>query len=172
MAKIIQYKWTLILNLEAINPISQMYKTSKMNIYKYIHLLISFEKCHFLHHSESTKCTWKFFKIFAAWLCLQTGRTLQSAMKKISWILNSLKDNFGEKSLSLSTKRKLSIVLIFPFPYLSFSGVFLTLKCETLVSMSCLTSSLGPCDPMHQEPGPTGVDQGQSLAQKPRSAWP
>ena len=138
MAKIIQYKWTLILNLGALNPIWQMCKTSKMNFTNtYINFVNFLLKMSFLHYSESTKCTWKLFKIFAAWLCLKTGQTQPPAMKKISWISNSLKDNknyFGKKSLPLSTKRKLSIVLIFPFPSdVSFSGVFLTLKCETLV---------------------------------------
>ena len=53
-----------------------------------------------------------------------------SATEKIS---NSSKDDFVKKSLPLSNKRKLSILLNLPFPSLSFSCVFSTLKCETLV---------------------------------------
>lgn len=44
-----------------------------------------------------------------------------------------LKDNFIKKSLPLSTWRKLSILLKFPFPSVCFSGVCFTLKYETLV---------------------------------------
>ena len=87
---------------------------------------------------------------------------------KISWILSSSKDNFAKKNLPLSTKRKIpvSVLLNFSFPSVSFSGVFLTLKGETLVlqttaielSHFCLTFedfclglkfSLGPRDLKH-----------------------
>ena len=73
----------------------------------------------------------------------KTGQALRSAVMKISWISNFSKDDSVKKSLPLSIKRKLSILLNLPFPPVSFSGVFLTLKCETLVlythRMSCLT---------------------------------
>ena len=83
---------------------------------------------------------------------------LRSAVMKSSCILNSSKDNFIKESLHLSTCRKLSILL-------NFRGVFLTLKCETLVFFYtiaielshfcltfeefclCLTFSLGRHDP-------------------------
>ena len=42
---------------------------------------------------------------------------------KISW----------QKAFLLSTKRKLSILLNFLFPFMSFIGVFSMLKCKTLV---------------------------------------
>ena len=58
-------------------------------------------------------CTWKFFINFAAWLRFKTGQVLGSAAMKIS---NSSKDNFVKKSLPLSTKRKLSILLRWSFP--------------------------------------------------------
>ena len=61
----------------------------------------------------------------------KTGQALRSAMMKISWISNFSKDDFVKKGLPLSIKRKLSILLNFPFPPVSFSGVFFTLKCET-----------------------------------------
>ena len=41
-------------------------------------------------------------------------------------------ERFRQKLL-VSTKRKLSILLNFPFPFVSLNGVFLTLKWETLV---------------------------------------
>ena len=58
-------------------------------------------------------------------------QTMCSAVKKTR--LNSSKDDFLMKSFPFSTKRKLSILLNFLFPFLSFNGVFLTLKCRTLV---------------------------------------
>ena len=79
-----------------------------------------------------------------------------------------LEGQFCKEELPLSTKRKLpvSILLNFSFPSVSFSGVFLTLKGETLVlqttaielSLFCLTFedfclglkfSLGPRDLKH-----------------------
>ena len=57
----------------------------------------------------------KFFKNFAAWLRFKTGQALRSAVKKILWISNSWKDNFVKKNLPLSTKRKLNILLNFPY---------------------------------------------------------
>ena len=83
----------------------------------------------------STKCTWKFFQNFAAWLRFKTAQALRSAVMKISWISNFSKDDFVKKSLPFSTKRKLSILLNFLFPSVCLSGVhvFWTFKCETLV---------------------------------------
>ena len=56
---------------------------------------------------------------------------LRSAVKKTSF--KSSKDDFVTKIFPHSTKRKQSIHLNFPFPCVSFNGLFLTLKCETLV---------------------------------------
>ena len=56
---------------------------------------------------------------------------LWSAVKKTR--LNSSKDNFTGKSSRLSTKRKLSILLNFLFPFVSFIGVFSIFKYKTLV---------------------------------------
>ena len=44
------------------------------------------------------------------------------------------KDDFVKKSLPLSTRRNLSILLSFPFPSVSFSGVSLTWKCKINVN--------------------------------------
>ena len=133
MAKIIQHKWTLILNLGGRS--TRSHKCIKRLRWIFTNTYIC-------------KCPFKnviFFAIvrvqnvpensskFSLLGCLKTGHKLRSAMKKILWISNSLKDSCGKKSLPLSTKRKLSIVLMFPFPSVSFSGVFVTLKCETLV---------------------------------------
>ena len=54
-------------------------------------------------------------------------------MMEISGISNSSNDNFVKKSLLLSTRRKLSILLNFPFQSVSFSDVLLTRKCKTFV---------------------------------------
>ena len=42
----------------------------------------------------------------------------------------SIVKRFRNQKLSLSTKRKLSILLNFLFPFVSLNGVVLTLKCE------------------------------------------
>ena len=54
-------------------------------------------------------------------------------IRRVETRLNSSKDNFIAKSFRLSTKRKLSILLNFLFPFVSFIGVFSILKCKTLV---------------------------------------
>ena len=61
----------------------------------------------------------------------KTSQVLRSAVWKTR--LNSSKDNFIAKSFRLSTKRKLSILLNFLFPFVSFICVFSILKCKTLV---------------------------------------
>ena len=60
----------------------------------------------------------------------KTSEALWSAVKKTR--LNSSKDSFIAKSSRLSTKKKLSILLNFLFPFMSFIGVFLILKYKTL----------------------------------------
>ena len=62
--------------------------------------------------------------------CL-SKQTMRSAVKETR--LNSLRDDFLMKSFPSSTERKLSILLSFLFHFLPFNGVFLTLKCRTLV---------------------------------------
>ena len=67
-------------------------------------------------------------------LCLgwfKTSQALRSAVQKTR--LNSSKDNVIAKTVRLFTKRKLSILLNFLFPFVSFIGVFSILKCKTLV---------------------------------------
>ena len=70
-------------------------------------------------------------------------KILQNSL--LGCISSSLKDDFVKKSLPLSTNRKLSILLNFPFPSVSFSGVFFNLKMRNsgLVlkppPLSCLT---------------------------------
>ena len=65
------------------------------------------------------------------WLVHKTSQALRSAVKKTR--LNSSKQNFIAKSFRLPTKRKLSVLLNFLFPFVSFIGVFPILKCKTLV---------------------------------------
>ena len=105
--------------------------------------------------SKCRKCPWNLYKYKNSFLktyfsliieygmylkCLQkprclgwfkTSQALLSAVHKTR--LNSSKDNFIAKSFRLSTKRKLSILLNFLFPFVSFIGVFSILKCKTLV---------------------------------------
>ena len=54
-------------------------------------------------------------------------------IRRVETRLNSSKDNFIAKSFRLSTKRKLSILLNFLFPFVSFIGVFSILKCKIFV---------------------------------------
>ena len=81
-----------------------MYKTSKMK-YLQIHNF-PFKNVTFL--TIEYKIYLKIFKNFAASLRFKAGKVLRSAVKKIS---NFSNENFVKKSLSLSTKRKLCIVL-------------------------------------------------------------
>ena len=69
-----------------------------------------------------------FLKFLQKSRCLGWFKTIQAKTR-----LNSSKDNFIAKSFRLSTKRKLSILLNFLFPFVSFIGVFSILKCKTLV---------------------------------------
>ena len=64
--------------------------------------------------------------------CLGSKQAQRNAVKKTR--LNSSKDNFITKNFCLSMKRKLTILLNFPF--VSFIGVFSMLKCKTLVLMN------------------------------------
>ena len=64
--------------------------------------------------------------------CLGSKQAKRNAVKQTR--LNSSKDNFITKNFCLSMKRKLTILLNFPF--VSFIGVFSMLKCKTLVLMN------------------------------------
>ena len=97
------------------------------NLYKYKN---SFSKTHFsliIEYGMYLKCLQK--PRCLGWF--KTSQALLSAVHKTR--LNSSKDNFIAKSFRLSTKRKLSILLNFLFPFVSFIGVFSILKCKTLV---------------------------------------
>ena len=100
MAKAIQHKS----QTQGAQTDLKMYKTSKME-YLQIHNF-PFKNVTFL--TIEYKIYLKILKNFAAWLRFKTGKALRSTVKKIS---NFSKDNFVKKSLSLSTKRKLCIVL-------------------------------------------------------------
>ena len=60
-------------------------------------------------------------------------KTGHFALRHEENIVEFLKGRFRNQKLSLSTKRKLSILLNFSFPFVSFNGVFLTPKRETFV---------------------------------------
>ena len=66
------------------------------------------------------------------WLGCISKQTVGSAVKKTR--LNSPKDDFLMKSFPFSTKKESwAFFWTFSFHFLSFNGVFLTLKCRTLV---------------------------------------
>ena len=97
------------------------------NLYKYKN---SFLKTYFsliIEYRMYLKCLQK--PSCLGWF--KTSQALRSAVHKTR--LNSTKDNFIAKNFRLPTKRKLSILLNFLFPFVSFTGVFSILKCKTLV---------------------------------------
>ena len=73
------------------------------------------------------KCTWKFFKSFAASVAFYQNRPIAPPWLKKT--VSNSSDNFVTKSFRLFTKRKLSILWNFPFR-LSFNCVFSTVKCK------------------------------------------
>ena len=92
------------------------------NLYKYKN---SFLKTYFsliIEYGMYLKCLQK--PRCLGWF--KTSQVLRSAVWKTR--LNSSKDNFIAKSFRLSTERKLSILLNFLFPLVSFIGVFSILK--------------------------------------------
>ena len=94
------------------------------NLYKYKN---SFSKTHFsliIEYGMYLKCLQK--PRCLGWF--KTSQALLSAVHKTR--LNSSKDNFIAKSFRLSTKRKLSILLNFLFPFVSFIGVFSILSAK------------------------------------------
>ena len=60
-------------------------------------------------------------------------KTGHFALRHEENIVEFVKGRCRNQKLSLSKKRKLSIVLNFSFPFVSFNGVFLTPKRETFV---------------------------------------
>ena len=78
---------------------------------------------------ECERCTWKFSKNFAGLLHFKTDHALRCEENKVEF----LEGRFLDEILPSSTKRKRSIFLNFSFHFLSFYGVFLTLKSRTLV---------------------------------------
>ena len=97
------------------------------NLYKYKNSFLQTNFSLIIEYGMYLKC-------FQKPRCLgwfKTSQALLSAVHKTR--LNSSKDNFIAKSFRLSTKRKLSILLNFLFPFVSFIGVFSILKCKTLV---------------------------------------
>ena len=79
------------------------------NLYKYKHFLL---KAYF-SWPYCIKCTWKFFKNFAASVAFYQNRPITPPWLKKTGSNSS--DNFVTKSFRLFTKRKLSILWNFPF---------------------------------------------------------
>ena len=97
------------------------------NLYKYKNSVLKSYFPSIIEYGMYLKCLQK--PRCLGWF--KTSQALRSAVHKTR--LNSSKDNFIAKSFRLSTKRKLSILLNFLFPFVSFIGVFSILKCKTLV---------------------------------------
>ena len=106
------------------------------------------------------------FRVFIAWykhekswensrrLCKpDTSRRFAQLSRKEENIVEFLEGRIRNQKLSSVHEKKLSIHLNFPFPFVSFNGVFLTLKCENLVlktttwcdSQLVWFTALGPC---------------------------
>ena len=92
------------------------------NLYKYKNSLL---KTHYVRNVPQVSS-----ETSLPWLVQNKPST---PIRRVETRLNSSKDNFIAKSFRLSTKRKLSILLNFLFPFVSFIGVFSILKCKTLV---------------------------------------
>ena len=97
------------------------------NLYKYKNSFLKTNFSLIVEYGMYLKCLQK--PRCLGWF--KTSQALWSAVHKTR--LNSSKDNFIAKSFRLSTKRKLSILLNFLFPFVSFIGIFSILKCKTLV---------------------------------------
>jgi len=67
-------------------------------------------------------------------------KTGHFALRHEENIVEFLKGRFRNQKLSLSTKRKLSILLNFSFPFVSFNGVFLTMRFQPI--RVCVISEL------------------------------
>ena len=92
------------------------------NLYKYKNSVLKSYFPSIIEYGMYLKCLQK--PRCLGWF--KTSQALLSAVHKTR--LNSSKDNFIAKSFRLSTKRKLSILLNFLFPLVSFIGVFSILK--------------------------------------------
>ena len=94
---------------------------------------------------QSTRCTWRFFRNLAT-LVAYFQNKLSPARKKT--MLNSSKDKFALQSFPLSTKRKVSILLNFPF----FQRWILNLEQrETLALVKKFDIGLSFDDGVHRE---------------------
>ena len=72
------------------------------------------------------------------WLHSRTKQTRDPSWRKQGWmVLNSSKDDFLMKSFPFSTKRKLSILLNFLFPFFVFERFIFNLEMQN----SCLKTS-------------------------------
>ena len=114
--------WTQISNQGA--PVDlRMYKTPKSNKYKYIIFLL---KRYFLdgrvqnvpENSQKLRCLVAF------------QNRPNAPMMEISWISNFSKDSFVKKSLPLSTRRNLTILLHFPFSICVFQQRIFNLEIQ------------------------------------------
>ena len=94
------------------------------NLYKYKNFLLKTNFSLIIEYGMYLKCLQK--PRCLGWF--KTSQALLSAVHKTR--LNSSKDNFIAKSFRLSTKRKLSILLNFLFPFVSFIGVFSILSAK------------------------------------------
>ena len=124
MVKKIHFKCTFC--CFSFTPISKCRKRP-WNLYEYKN---SFLKTYFsliIEYEKYLKCLQK--PGCLGWF--KTSQALRSTVHKTR--LNSAKDNFIAKSFRLSTKKKLSVLLNFLFPFVSFIGIFSILKCKTLV---------------------------------------
>ena len=109
----------------SLAPKKTIYKTSMkhLKIHKFVFknvIVLAIECKMYLEIQQKLHC-----------LGCISKQTMRSVLKKTG--LNFSKDDFLMKSFPYPTKRKLSILLNFPFPFFVFNGVFLTLKCRTLV---------------------------------------
>ena len=107
-------------------PISKCRKRP-WNLYQYKNYLLKKYFSLIVENRMYLKCLQK--PCCLGWF--KKSQALRSAVWRTR--LNSSKDNFIAKIFRLSTKRKLSILLNFLFPFVSFIGVFSILKYKTLV---------------------------------------
>ena len=110
----------------SLAPKSKIYKTSMKHLkihkfpFKYV-IFLAIECKMYLKIQQKLR-----------WLGCISKQTMGSAVKKTR--LNSPKDDFLMKSFPFSTKKESwAFFWTFSFHFLSFNGVFLTLKCRTLV---------------------------------------
>ena len=107
----------------SLAPKRKIYKTSMkhLKIYKFPFKNVIAIECKMYLKIEQNR----------RWLACISKQTMGSAVKKKR--LKSSKDDFLMKSFPFSTKESRAFFWTFSFHILSFNGVFLTLKCRTLV---------------------------------------